>query len=347
MTTSKGFTFSTSSSQPRQPRTRLQGMLRILPETLTFYPYYRSNTPPSRLHRLNPRKSKKCHDEEYGSAAPPPLHANDDDTTSGNNNRNDVRRRGKVIPNMPLHNNTSTISSSDSTEASFTLFFLVDSTNRQSLSALPAVSSWFQHALQRSTNDGKDVTHDDSSNNNKITENRVICIPNQPLPFESNAHESSSDYPIFHATIQSAMESQSSESIMLHPMLVNTGFYHLPFLHPTRLPLLRLLNATRVPSIIVVNNCSGRIVTQYGWEAVEREYLGTLKQWIDDDEGWVRNRHLVSEIINDDDDDDDRREDKKGCHPTPCHYFESQVVKDWQQGKSGLPLHWYLFSWIL
>ncbi len=72
-------------------------------------------------------------------------------------------------------------------------------------------------------------------------------------------------------------------------------------------------------------------MTQYGWEAVEREYLAKLKQGIDGaNNGWVGNRNPTIEIINEDN-----------------RYFESQVVDDWRKGKSGLPVHWHLLSWIL
>ena len=319
MTTNNGFDNSTAASSHTSRRRLPPGMLRILPETLPFYPYYcQASSPSQEKYILNPRKQKKKHlVEKYWT---PPLHE-DENALSNNSHGNNIGGKCRVmIPNMPLQqNNTSTIPTNNNNDkaVSFTLFFFADSTNRHSLSAIPAVSSWFQHAFYRSTND-------DTGN---ITENRVICIPNHPLPSESNVvHDpSSSSDPTIHATIHSATETKSSQMIMLHPMLIHTGFYHLPFHHPKRLPLIRLLNATRVPSIIVVDNGSGRIVTQYGLEAVEREYLGKLKQGIDNDNiGWDGNQN-----------------------PTDNHYFESKVVDDWRKGKSGLPLHWHLLSWIL
>ena len=324
MTTDKGFDYSTAASQTS--RRRLPGVLRILPETLPFYPYCQASSLPSRGQYLNPRKQKKYHSEE---CLTPPLYA--DENPSSNSHCN--IGGGRVIANMPLQNNTPTTPTNNSNckAVSFTLFFFADSTNRHSLSAVPAVSSWFQHALYGSTNDDTGGSNDNNSNNNNnINENRVICIPNNPLPFEINVvHDPSSD-PMIHATIHSETETKSSQ-IMLHPMLIHTGFYHIQFHHPKRLPLIRLLNATRVPSIIVVNNCNGRIVTQYGWEAVEREYLGKLKQGIDyGNKGWVGNRNPTDEVINEDN-----------------LNFESQVVDDWRKGKSGLPVYWHWLSWIL
>jgi hypothetical protein len=301
---------ATTSSQPIR---KLPGLLRILPDSLPFYPYCQTgcNNLPSRK-LSNPRKQKTMYDEECRGNTP--MYADDNAISK------------------PLYNNTSAIP----TIGSFTLFFFVDYTNRQSLSALPAVSSWFQHAFHTSTNDGSgSVLHHDMN----ITENRVICIPNHPLPFEIEFHEPSSD-PVIQANIDtstSIMTAAQSSQIMLHPMLVNTGFYHLPFHHPKRSALLRLLNATRVPSIIVVSNCSGRIVTQYGWEAVEREYVGKLKQWTDNNTAYVGHQRPNLDSVS---------EDKGGCSST-CHYFESQVVEDWRMEKSGLPFYWYLLSWIL
>lgn len=306
MTTNKGC-ITTQKAAP-QPITRRPGVLRILPETLPYYPYCQ-NSIPSRLHH-----SKHIKDVD----------------------ENAMGRNGKVIPNANLHNTSTTPNKSNTPKVSFTFFFFVDSTNRQSLSAIPSVSFWFWHALH--SNDGTtggDI--DDDNNNIIINENRVICIPNHPLPCEMTLHDTLSES-LIPATIHSATETTQSSHNMLHSMLVHTGFYHLPFLHPKRLPLLRLLNATRVPSIIVVNNCSGRIVTQYGWEAVERECLGTLKHWTDNNTGWIGNQYQTSEMNNYD------RADKERC--SGCN-FESQVVEDWRRGKSGLPFYWHLLSWIL
>ena len=101
-------------------------------------------------------------------------------------------------------------------------------------------------------------------------------------------------------------------------MLHNTGFYELPFDHASRLTLLHLMNATRVPSIIVVRNNNGRIITHLGWEAIEREGMdgGSLDLWIE------RNAFDVKKgmELNDDGTND----------------FESRVVEEWRKGRSGI-----------
>jgi hypothetical protein len=112
-------------------------------------------------------------------------------------------------------------------------------------------------------------------------------------------------------------------------MLLDSGFYHLPFHHPQRAALLQLLGATRVPSVVVVGNADGRIVTRHGWEAIGRE-LGGLEEWIDRDS-------LESKKC-------DGGEDEGG---SSGRRFESDVVGEWGNGNSGLPLYWHLLSWIL
>ncbi|KAL7464883.1 hypothetical protein ACHAXS_005213 [Conticribra weissflogii] len=137
--------------------------------------------------------------------------------------------------------------------------------------------------------------------------NRIICIPNHPAT--------------------------SAEQIL--PFLRHSGFFHLPFYHSSRLPLLHMLNATRVPSLIVLRNDCGRIVTQYGWEAVEREAGsgGLLNEWIE--------RILLrSEEYKKNDQVFERDEGIE------FEVFESRVTDAWRNGESGLPLWWHALSWI-
>jgi hypothetical protein len=98
--------------------------------------------------------------------------------------------------------------------------------------------------------------------------------------------------------------------------------------------LLHLLGVTRVPSIIVVSNATGRVVTRYGWEAIEREGGpgGLLERWID-----------MSRLARKKDDDDDHDETSN----LSMNCFESKVLSDWKCGKSGLPLWWHVLSFIL
>ena len=271
---------STSHLEPSPHHHRiLPGILRLLPETLPFYPYSQSTGDPLRLLKKRGRKQEQ----------------EDAESTDHSNG----------ITNRPLQS-----ISGDNDSSTYTLFFFVDSTNRQSLLAIPKVSQWFHYALD----DGEDEY------NNHQSENRVICIPNHASPNEINLSNSTSD-PIMQATINSSLSSSVSKQQM--SMLLNTGFYHLPFLHPKRVPLLNLLGANRVPSIIVVSNRTGRVITRYGWEAIERECT-KLEEYIGSK--W--------------------NESKKDTHEDTTT-FESHVVNYWSEGKSGLPLWWSLLSWIM
>jgi len=193
--------------------------------------------------------------------------------------------QARVIPNAPLRR-----ACDDEAllrlNGGFTLFFLVDSTNRQSLSALPIVSQWCHHALNHGGND------------------TCVCIPNHPVTANENdlCHLSSD------SNLPTAKEQVSH-------MMSNTGFYHLHFSHPKRIFLLKILCVTRVPCVVVVSNADGRIVTRYGWEAIEREM------------------------------DDERVRAKIDDGSAPP--FESRVIKEWKNGKSGLPLWWHLLGWLL
>ena len=102
------------SKQSTTQTRRAPGVLRALPETLPFYPYCRTNSKPLRLKK----KAKKQKD----------IDAELDDGSD------------TIIANKPLH---------AANELGFTLFFFVDSTNRQSLHARKsAVVSMFYLCLR-------------------------------------------------------------------------------------------------------------------------------------------------------------------------------------------------------
>jgi len=285
-----------NQSEQATPR-RPPGILAVLPETLTYYPY-RDDHDGGRqyLHKRRGRKRQNDSEqiitiEEFGCQT-------------------------EVIPDEPLG-----LMSADKTinnKNGFTLFFFCDSNNRQSLKSIPIISKWCYHALKcgAESNDGSVIPSD----------SRVICIPNQLSPDEINVHNSTIDS-ISQASINASATTGSATKGHVLSILKGTGFYHLPFLHKSRLPLLHLLGATRVPSVIVVSNATGRIVTRYGWEAIEREGGpgGLLERWIDS--SFVTNK----------------KED--GNDESAC--FESNIVSEWKLGRSGLPMWWHIVSFIL
>lgn len=310
---------SQSDQNNRLQSPRPPGILTVLPETLTYYPYGEKNHVGSR--KLLVRKLR----DETARQTSADTKKDNDGTTFTEDTANTNQPRGitieefgcktKIIPNKSLNlTNANNIIN----KQGFTLFFFVDSSNRQSLTAIPVVSKWFNYALSRRVCNGGNV----------VEGSRVICIPNQQSSHEINLHNSNTDS-ILQASINasSITSGSSTKGQAVVALLQDTGFYHLPFLHPSRRPLLHLLGATRVPSVIVVSNATGRIVTRYGWEAIEREGGpgGLLERWID--ASWVANKR-------------DDLSNEVNC-------FESEIVNQWNEGKSGLPCWWNFVSFIL
>lgn len=253
-------------NQQQRRLCRLPGVLAALPESLPFHPfcddYHRRN------HKMYRHRRRGAHEaDQYNHAE------------AG------AQNEAQLITDAPICNSVTSFNCRDS----FTLFFFVDCTNRQSMLAMSIVSKWFHHSLNE-----KKATQD----KHNASGNRVICVPNQ---------------------------STQNHNVSI---LANTGFYELPFNHSSRLALLFLLNAKRVPSIIVVQNNNGRIITPYGWEAIEREGRegGSLDQWIE------RNAFETKKGANDRDGN------------AQSNVFDSNVVSEWDEGRSGLPCWWHLLS---
>ncbi|KAL3767351.1 hypothetical protein ACHAWO_007294 [Cyclotella atomus] len=257
------------SQRKQQQLCRLPGVLAALPESLPFHPFsddYRRRK--YKIYFRYRRRSRGANEsDQYINAE------------AGSQNE------AQFIPDAPIYNSFTSLNGRDS----FTLFFFVDCTNRQSLLAISIVSKWFHHALNE-----KDATQDERH----CSDSRIICVPNQ----STQSHIGS--------------------------ILSNTGFYELPFNHPSRLTLLFLLNTKRVPSIVVVKNSNGKVITPWGWEAIEREGSegGSLDQWIE------RNAFETKKGF-----DDTDGESKSSM-------FDSNVVTEWGEGRSGLPCWWHLLS---
>jgi hypothetical protein len=264
---------------------RLPGILAALPASLPFHPYsndYSGHQRHQHMYKHQRRRRRgraelERHEDPGAGLLDEPILSTD--------------CASSMIPDMNLYPSIPNARNGET----FTLFFFVDCTNRQSLLAISVVSKWFQYALNK-----KDTAQNQSGN-------IVICIPNHP-------------------------KSAQNESILLH-----SGFYELPFHHPKRLVLLHLLNASRVPSILVVENSNGKILTQFGWEAIEREGYdgGKLDNWIE--------RQLLERKKCWDDSSCDGTDDN---NRTSSRLFDSQVVKAWRRGRSGLPCWWHLLSWF-
>lgn len=90
-----------------------------------------------------------------------------------------------------------------------------------------------------SNNDGKGSTHPC----------QVICIPND------------------------------EDSRGVDTLCTGMGFFHMPIRHPNRRACITLLSVSRVPTVVVVNNSTGRVVTDRGLEAIEQNPLGAVEAW--------------------------------------------------------------------
>ena len=338
----------------RRPPPRPPGILALLPETLTYYPYAESNNVGrnNRHKKKRDGNSKRCHQTSNtaGEVISNNNTARSDDNRSIKEGGSSKRKqhnsiitieefgcRTEIIPDHSLHLTNNNTDDDTINKNGFTLFFFVDSNNRQSLNAIPIVSRWYHYVLLNChgiSDDDDNIIQEEECRSSSA--NRIIFVPNQPSSHEINLHNSNSDS-ILQASINasSATAGLAIKGHVTISILQHTGFYHLPFLHKSRLPLLHLLGVTRVPSIIVVSNATGRVVTRYGWEAIEREGGpgGLLERWID-----------MSRLARKKDDDDNNN-DETSNNTTNC--FDSKVLSDWKCGKSGLPLWWHVFSFIL
>ncbi|KAL7480107.1 hypothetical protein ACHAW6_005818 [Cyclotella cf. meneghiniana] len=287
-----------SYHQPQNLR-KLPGILAALPKSLPFHPYPLDYRSLKRYQHIYKRRSRRCGVVDVD---------HDGDLKEGQRTETGifvdvsktVNDEVEFISDFPLAHITSELRSGDT----FTLFLFADYTNRQSLIAISVVSKWFHYALKTECRSQIESTH---------SGNRVICIPNHPTQID-------------------AVGSSRKASI-----LKRSGFYELPFHHPLRFTLIRLLNATRVPSVIVVANCNGKIVTHYGWEAIDSE--GSDGRCLDQ---WLHRQCLESKRHH-----DSRCKDPESDNTLCDSNFDSQVVNEWKKGRSGLPCWWHLLSWLI
>lgn len=177
----------------------------------------------------------------------------------------------------------------------FTLFLFVDFACRHSTRALRVVSEWLHHA-----GTGREI---------------CICVPNQIYLHDTFCAED--------LMVKSSASYARRASKQKPQFLRGTGFFHLPITQKHRATLVRVLNATCAPSVIVVNNSNGRIASKWGWEAICRERKSI--------ETWSLNRRII--------------EKEKAAYNSDG--FSSKLLVEWQEGRSGLPCWWWLWMWFL
>lgn len=171
----------------------------------------------------------------------------------------------------------------------FTLFLFVDFANMHSIRALRVVSEWLHQA-----GSGRE---------------KVICVPNQSL------HD---------LTIKTSYVRRASKQ--RPEILRGTGFFHFPITQKHRATLIRFLNVTCVPSIVVINNSNGRIASKLGWELICREHK------------------VVERLI-------EKKKTACNCSDTDNDgFFCSKLLVEWQEGRSGfrtMPFWWWLSRWFI
>mmetsp|Transcript_20505 Transcript_20505/g.31600 ORF Transcript_20505/g.31600 Transcript_20505/m.31600 type:complete len:240 (+) Transcript_20505:76-795(+) len=127
----------------------------------------------------------------------------------------------------------------------FTLFFFADASNINSIRLRNVVANFVNDC-----NSQKSIC---SSSNNKDNGQpattscmECICVPNS--------------------------------SYQIELFFKGTGFWCLPLNHKNRSAIIQLLSVSQVPTIIVVNNSTGRCVTKYGLEAIESHHEESSSQ---------------------------------------------------------------------
>lgn len=137
----------------------------------------------------------------------------------------------------------------------FTLVFFCDLHCRNSQRFTLVLSKFMKTILKN---------HDD------ITPCQLICITNDDLPDSCSSFNNGS----------SLNGSSLDESIITH-LSSETEFWHLGHDHINRLAIIRMLAVSHVPSLIVIDNETGKVLTLWGMEAIEtsRTSKDLLDQW--------------------------------------------------------------------
>lgn len=132
----------------------------------------------------------------------------------------------------------------------FTLIYFCDSTCRNSLRFAHILVTFIQICNNIETHlDKKPV--------------QLICVPNDESSYPSRLYDG--------------------------PFDNLSNFWHLGFNYHNRLPLIYLLSVTKVPTLIIVDNQTGNIVTDKGISVVEsydnRNYENLINSWRDGKSG--------------------------------------------------------------
>jgi len=142
-------------------------------------------------------------------------------------------------------------------KSEFTLLWFCDSHCRNSLRFAKILGTFLKSSCMRMNND-----HDTS---NPLRPCQCIVIPNDNID-----------------------EGTGYKNFLFAELADNTDFWHMGFDHSSRLSIIRLLSISVVPTLVVINNTSGRLVTRWGMEAIESNLSNVdslLRAWNNNQSG--------------------------------------------------------------
>lgn len=170
------------------------------------------------------------------------------------------RRRGEDIETPPIYTHFKVYHPCN---GEFTLVFFCDLECRNTL-RFTSILGRFLRDVNKMEKDTKSL--------------QLVCIPNNSTCSNSNE---CMDHSVF-SHLASEVE-----------------YWVMPFEHANRLAFIRILSASKVPSLFVINNHSGRIVTDLGMEAVEccTNVKETIECWRSNSSGVGISTRILSQCL--------------------------------------------------
>lgn len=143
----------------------------------------------------------------------------------------------------------------DPHQAEFTLLFFCDFDCRNSIRFLPILANFLNnctnHTAQISNHDQVQALVKPCTSSSLMKSCcQLICVPNNEIPTELvKAHDEFMGFFTYLAS--------------------HTEFWHLGYNHASRLFIIRLLGVSMVPTLVVLDNRTGKMITNSGMQAIE------------------------------------------------------------------------------
>jgi hypothetical protein len=175
---------------------------------------------------------------------------------SHNDNNHDYNHDlEKNITNDTNTNTTTAATSYHPTNAEFSLLFFCDLYCSNSSRFTFILSNFLKDVQTKWSSSASSNNHDMNSNDSNndynnpdmIPSYQLICIPNDNIQSYSEVEN---------GTIMSHLKSE-------------TDYWHLGFNHKNRLAIIRMLSVSQVPTLVVIENKTGKVITYNGIEAIE------------------------------------------------------------------------------